>query len=39
MLALAELYAGPDPGPLNKESLARTCVLRLDIESMTGKHN
>lgn len=36
---LVRRYAGANAGALNEEAVARTCVLRVDIESMTGKRN
>jgi nitroimidazol reductase NimA-like FMN-containing flavoprotein (pyridoxamine 5'-phosphate oxidase superfamily) len=37
--ALVRRYAGDDAGALNEEAVTRTCVLRIDIDSMTGKKN
>lgn len=36
---LVRRYAGEGAGPLNEEAVTRTCILRIDIDSMTGKKN
>jgi nitroimidazol reductase NimA-like FMN-containing flavoprotein (pyridoxamine 5'-phosphate oxidase superfamily) len=36
---LVRRYAGEGAGPLNDDAVARTCVLRLEIDAMTGKRN
>jgi nitroimidazol reductase NimA-like FMN-containing flavoprotein (pyridoxamine 5'-phosphate oxidase superfamily) len=36
---LVRRYAGENAGPLSEDAVARICVLRVDIESMTGKKN
>lgn len=37
--AVTSQYAGPGPHALKEESLARACVLRIDIEELSGKRN
>ncbi|MBI5523114.1 MAG: pyridoxamine 5'-phosphate oxidase family protein [Desulfarculus sp.] len=39
LLAITSQYAGPGPHALKEESLARACLLRIDIEEMSGKQN
>ncbi|RJX35912.1 MAG: pyridoxamine 5'-phosphate oxidase family protein [Desulfarculus sp.] len=39
LAALVGRFAGPGAPEMTAEALARACVLRLDIESMTGKAN
>ncbi|MFH1034985.1 MAG: pyridoxamine 5'-phosphate oxidase family protein [Pseudomonadota bacterium] len=39
LLAIVAHYAGPGEHELTPESLGRTAVLRIDIESLTGKQN
>ncbi len=39
LLAVTQQYAGPGDHQLKPESLARACVLRIDIEELSGKRN
>ena len=39
LLAVTAQYAGDGPHQLAPEAMARACVLRIDIEEMTGKQN
>ena len=39
LLAISRRYAGPGPQELPAEACARACVLRIDIDELTGKRN
>jgi uncharacterized protein len=39
LLAVTAQYAGPGPHQLRAESLEKACLLRIDIEELSGKRN
>ncbi len=39
LAALVRRYAGENAGPWSEKMFAQTCILRIDIDSMTGKRN